>query len=498
MPRKAIIRPAIIRILEDSSRPLRFSELKTEVKKRLNRNHLDDKQLYYNLQKLLNQRAAEKIIFEGRPAYRLTSSYYEEDLTRTLVEILNKRRPSEVYADLIDSKSASHIVYVVPPAYDYETKKRIDGNSVREEFGVYGGGPMTRIGEFRYIPKWEHPYSAMSSVMLNDFNGLLNTSERRGISELLRWAYWAGCKISIEEDTVYPYPLPVTIERNRKFALKCIEKFKENPTRVAVEQTLLDILSLTEKLIGQDNLADFFSFLYGNNDEYKFLLKKLTSLAQERIGGGEKIFHDFTDFHFKVILGLTRARLIENVRARTHEEQIFLMYGNVWSDFLRSIILTEEILRPSDFRKREDLRDVSGSLEEAVTNVTRLKNYLEPLLEIPSKRKIAIIYLWGFPQVLALSEKEFILEFESWVKAVEKGALDYEPWIFDHARQAIIRTLRAIKRGKTPPPLLLYMRRWTTRDIWEHHPHGKDPEFWSSILKLINARADKLQRYARS
>jgi len=498
MTRKAILRPALIKILERAGKPLRFTELSVSIQKELNRNSLDDKQLVYNLRKLMDQGVLEKTIIDGKLAYRLTYSHYEQALTKALMEILDRRKPSEVYASLTDEKAAPHIVFIAPPAYDYETKKALEQNRQYRDFGTYGGGPMNRVGEIRYIPEWENPTSAISSVMLNDYYGLLDQNERNGISELLRWAYWIGCKCSIEGTGFGPsFSLPRLIKENKAFAIKCIDKFGDNHKRVDLEQTLIKILDLTEELIREDNLSDFLFYLYGELDEYNLLLRKLTLLEEGPVCGGERIFQNFTEFHDKVLLGLFQGGILQDsipFNIRSYKEQLFLMSSKIWDDFIEKVMIRKDLFTPTELKMDKQLRKIHGSLRDAVVSVTKLKNYIKPLLDLSWKRQIMITYCWGFVQTLSLSKKSFIPEFEGWLESLEKGYLDHETLVFEKGIESVIRTIRAIKRGKKPPSLLIDLRSWTTRDIFEQYPYGKDLQFWEKLLAILQKRRGSLQQ----
>jgi len=492
MTRRAILRPLIVKILEESDKPLRFVEIRTKLEEELSRKRLDDKQLSSNLLEMQEQGVLEKRILDGRPKYSLTYSHYEQALTRALTEILNRRKPSEVHADLSDEKLPPHIVFVSPPSYDYETKKAIEEKTLRRNSLTYGGGPMKRIGESRYVPNWDSPASAISSVLLNDFHGLLEPHQQKGIIELIRWAYWLGCRCLIEGNDMGPsFSLDSLISKNKSFAQACIEKFKNDHNRVDLEHTLIRILDLTEELANKENLAEFLSYYYEKFDEYTHFLKRLTMLEEGFVGGGERQFSEFGDFHALVVSGLWRARLLHlnpSFALRSFEETLFLTSGKVWSEFMESIITMKRFCSPAELKEDSNLREIVGGSQVSVKKVRELQRYLKPLTELSRKRQILIAYLWGFSQTTDLSKKSFIPIFEDWLDALEKGRLDNERLIFEEGIESVARSIRAIKRGKSPPPLLLDLQPWNTRDVFEHYPQGKDQRFWENLLKLMRGR----------
>ena len=255
MGRPSLIKPAIIKVLSKADEPIRFNDLCNGVEKELSRKEIDPKQFNVNLQSMVKDGKVEKKLSEGKVAYTLTSSFYEQKLKVTLIELLNSRKLSQLYDRMEGDELPPFIVFLDPPAFDYETKKpfaQSDPNS-------FGGGPMTKLGDIRSVPDWSDPSRAIASVMINDFRGFLSPTESFNLTKMARWAYWIGCREYIENNLFQP--LEKTIEENKHFAEECIQKFGVDIKRVENERKLLRILDLTESLIKKKDLNEFSRIL---------------------------------------------------------------------------------------------------------------------------------------------------------------------------------------------------------------------------------------------
>jgi DNA-binding HxlR family transcriptional regulator len=496
MGRPSIIKPAIVKVLSKSANPMRFGELKHNVIRVLNRKKLDDKQFDTNLQRLREDGIVKKTLFNGKIAYTLTSGYYEQQLKSYLIKLLNERNLSQLYDRLEGEDLPPFIVFLEPPAYDYSTKSPLREKDQASKYHSFGGGPMTKQGDFRIIPDWENPSKSIASVMLNDFLGLLSTEEKRNITELVRWAYWAGCRKEIEQ--MFNTTLLDRINENRNFALECIEKFKQNAERVKTEKNLLTILEITEELIKKDNLADFLSYLSEKQGEHRRLLGEILC-HHGPLSAGERIFSHFLDFGEKIISGLSYAGLLHDNLPLNNipiNERFILSSTRVWDEFFGDILygfvpIHEEIKKDSELNK------IGGTYDDAIDVVSKMKGSLQPLLELPSKRQMVFVYLWGFPETFLLSHKSVIRSFDDWQIALRDGQLDHRVWLFTEKMFArVAKAYNAIKRGRTPLDVRIDKEQWSLQDLYLLHPFGKDVNFWEQLITdLKNRTATKRKVY---
>jgi hypothetical protein len=477
MGRPSSIKPAIISALSKAMNPLRFNELLLKVQIELDRDALDDKQFNTNLQSMVRDGSVERTLLGGKIAYTLTSGYYEQNLKLTLIELLNKRKLTQLY-DRMEGEEAP------PPAFDYETKKPLES----ADFNSYGGGPMTKAGDIRTEPDWSDPSKAICAIMENDFRGFLSPKERYNLIRLCRWAYWAGCRKYIINNAFMS--LEKTIKRNKDFARKCIEKFADDSRRVETENMLLRILDITEELIRKTNLEEFLECLIKYRDEHTRLLNEILC-TEGPMSGGERIFTHFFEFGSQIAAGLSEAKLLHDdmpLNKMPLRERFFLTTNKVWDEFFGQILFR------SNFNNREttmtsDLRMIRGSPEEAVARVKELKQSLNFLLDLPFKRKIAILYLWGFPESVLLSERSVIRDFDEWQAALNEGRLDHRVWLFSEKTLSRLgKAYRAVKQHKMPPNIRIDKVEWSLGDLYRYHPLGKQVEFWQNFIDEIRAR----------
>lgn len=483
MGRKPVIKPAIFIALGESENPLRFSELKKKIIQILNRKRLDDKQLHYNLTQLMDDGVVEKVLFNEKITYKLTTSYYEQQLKSTLLKLLSDMKVSQLHDSLDDDELPPHMVFLNPPAYDYKKNRPIDQLNRVEMSLSFGGGPMEVAGESRIIPSWNDPSGAISSIMLNDFYGLLSKREKSNTIKLIRWAYWAGVRERIEDNT--SFNLAESIKENKKFALNCIKKFKNDHRRIEAEKTLLKILQITEKLFNINNLAELMSYINDKKDEHRHLLNKII-FSEGVMAGGERLFLKFMEFGRMVSSGLYLAGILDGdspYHQIDYRERFLFSSSKVWDDFF--IHLIQDPFYYPEYSTPE-LEEIRGNLEESLDKVRKLKNYLKNILELPFKRKIAIIYLWGFPETFYLSNRGIIRTFAEWREALKNGRLYHRIWIFEEKTLKRLRkAYNAVWRNTEPLPVRIDKEPWTLKDLYNFHPFGKDPAFWDDIIRDI-------------
>jgi hypothetical protein len=490
MGRPSSIKPAIISVLSKATNPLRFSELRLGVQFALNRKSLDDKQFNTNLQSMVSDGSVERTLLNGKVAYALTSGYYEQKLKLTLIQLLNNRKLSQLYDRMEGEEIPPFIVFADPPAFDYEAKKPLES----ADLNSFGGGPMTKAGDIRSVPDWSDPSRAISSIMENDFRGFLSAKERNNLINLCRWAYWAGCKEYIENNMFMS--LEKSIKQNKDFALQCSEKFADDSRRVETEKMLLRILDITEELIRKNNLQEFLGCLIEHRDEHARLLNAILCI-EGPMNGGERIFTRFFEFGSRIAAGLNAAGLLhDNIplnRMPLHE-RFFLTTSKVWDDFFNGILFGPDF-GDSDPMIVSDLQRIGGTQKEAIVSVREFKDSLNFLLDLPFKRKIAVLYLWGFPESVLLSDRSSIRDFDDWRSALNEGRLDHRVWLFSEKTLSRLgKAYRAVKQHKAPPNIRIDKEEWSLEDLYWYHPLGKQVEFWRDFIDEIRTRAGKKRR----
>ena len=483
MGRKPVIKPAILIALSEAENPLRPSEVREKILQILNRKTLDDKQLYYNLNQLIENGVVEKILFNGKVAYKLTTSYYKQQLKSTLIKLLGETKVSHLVDSLDDDELPPYIVFLNPPAYDYEKKTPIEQLDRHDIAFSFGGGPMKYAGESRITPSWNEPSGAISSIMLNDFNGLISDIEKKNTLEMIRWAYWIGFRKTIEDDSYFN--ISKSIKENKKFALKCIEEFKNNHKRVEAETSLIKILEITEELVNKKNLSELIYYINDNKDEYNHLLNKIM-ITEGGMAGGERLFLKFLEFGRMVSYGLVVAGILQGdsfEHRLDYREHLLLSSSKVWDDFFHQLIQGPVYL--TDYYANE-LKEIKGNLNESLDKIIQFKIYINNILELPFRRKIFITYLWGYPELSYLANKGIIRTFSEWKEALIKGRLNHRIWLFeDKTLERLRRAYYAVRRNKEPLTIRIDKEPWNFRDLYNYHPFGKDPTFWEGIIRDI-------------
>ncbi|MFX0141638.1 MAG: hypothetical protein ACFFDN_48825, partial [Candidatus Hodarchaeota archaeon] len=484
MGRPSKIQPVIITVLSQSETPLRFSEIKEKVMLELKREKLDDKQLDYNLKKLLDEGEIEKILYDDKPAYVLSTSYYEQSLKSALIKLISNRSLSQLYDRLEGEDQPPYIVFLDPPAFNYQTNSPIETLGYYEKYNLFGGGTM-EPGNIRIEPNWINPLGSISSVMLNDFWGLYSIQKQDKIIQLLKWAYWFGCRKYIDDNTYFN--LQNAIKENRVHAKEIIEKYSQDQKRIEAEKALLSILDLTEELFEKDNLGLFLSYLFSNKSRYENLLNIIYSSGGS-MNAGERIFSNFFKFGSMVIDGLAEAGLLEvdkPLNRLSMKHQYFISSSEVWTNFIEELFLIPNFpLSDSDIT--DSFNDVKGTQEESIQKVKLYGDIFTDLIELPFKRKMVLVYLWGFPETIHLSNRSVIRTFDDWLSALKKGNLDHRNWLFsEKTLDRLEKAYRCVKRRKEPMDIRIDKEPWTLRDLYLHHPFGKEVDFWDKIIQAI-------------
>jgi hypothetical protein len=188
--------------------------------------------------------------------------------------------------------------------------------------------------------------------------------------------------------------------------------------------------------------------------------------------------------------GLWAAGLLDNDSLRKEPTSRFLSsFPSVWNHFIGVIL--------QDFLTREELQNINGEPNEILGSIKERRAYLEILKDIPARSKMQITYLWGFSEVFNVSDKEFLVQFERWKKALEEGNLDHRSFLFNEGLKRLERAYNAVRRGKRPPDLRVCYESWTLLDLHKYHPRGKDPQFYEELLTQVRKRKPENQRLYR-
>jgi len=450
MGRRPILRKMIINILLSADH-LRFKEIRERLEKiRGKKTHHEN--IAHNLNKLIEERLVEKVPFEGKWVYRLTKNYYEEQAKATAISILQSKDQKKFHIKLEESDPP--FIAFIDPFKPFEEK-------------------YTKTTYF--LPHgmdWSDVSYVIAARMLEAFTEL-KPNVQKGIIKLLAYAYWYGTRSLIEN----AYPKDV-IKEQMDYVSEIIKRAKAegDQERVEAEEAILSLWKIVGELTSKDNLRDFLNFL-GNN---VFDVKKLQSKVLRKMGhfmaAGELVFDSFLEFHSCVMSGFWCAGFIQ-------KKQNFLMsFSTIWDRFIDTIF--------SDFASPEELENIKGDMNETLNKIRIYKEYLEPLKILPFKSKICIIYLWGFDEIFEVSSKAFLPYFEQWYKALEKGHLGHHTLLLTEGIKRLEKAYRRVKKHKPPADEKIDFVHWTLKDLYEHHPKGKELEFWDDLILKIRKQLD--------
>ena len=330
---------------------------------------------------------------------------------------------------------------------------------------------------------WSDPTALFTSRLLEIFTDL-DENEQNGVSKLLTSAYWCGVKLHISD---YGYgSLSEDLKHSKDFVYECIENAEKrnDVRRVEAEKIIIKILEITQSLIEKENLGDFLSFLEKNTHDVRLLQNKLVSLTGQWMQSGERIYDDFLDFHKLIIFGLNEADLIPDGKLRNYpfiDFRFLRSYSNFWDGFMQRVI--------TEFVSPEDLKAINGNLDESKKRVKDYNKFVNVLTSFPLKGKMILVYLWGYPEVFQIANKDFLPEFEQWLEVLKIGYLDHRSWIFEKDNIAkLIKAYKDVKKGIMPQEGFIDQVSWSFKDIYNQHPRGKELSFWNELLIELNNR----------
>jgi len=455
MPRKRQIDRYIIQVLQNAPSPLRFSEIA------LNLSHLLKKEIKNpviaeNLARLMEQKFVEKIIEDGRLKYRLTQQFYAKQTLQTLQGLLNNIEKQHFLSSLETTNPPSIIftpqVRNKPQIVSFFNPAAIDFNN---------------------------PADIIARRMMEAF--LTYPPEKQEEAEkLLLWAYWAGVQSKISDKDWRG-----TIDAAEGFAEEEKRRQQEGGgvlCRIKAEEALLKIIGIVKELIQKPNLQEFFNYLFEKEEEVKRLKGEIAKqIHRSFIGGGENLFDEFLNFHAIILRGLSEAKLLpREVEGEEYDLRFLSAYEEVWNAFF--LLLLERL-------DRGDLSNIRGAAGEAATTVRYYGDGFRILRALPYQSRVFLVYLWGYPEVIMLSDKSFLPNFEEWLKALKSGWLDHRSHLFSRSvEQSLLKAYRNVTRGKPPPDEKIDIEAWTLYDLYRNHPRGKDPVFYMEILNAIRGR----------
>jgi DNA-binding HxlR family transcriptional regulator len=457
MGRTPVIRRLVLNALRDSKNLLRFSEIREEIGKALSKK-VNDKSIAENLTYLVKEGLAEKLVKSNHVVYRLTSNYFSTQAQDTLNVIFDQSKNFDFHYDF-EGDNPPFMSYIQKTKYPYLQKETI---CFAPE-----------------IQDWAEPVGIIASRMLESLNELpVDTQE--SITRFFAFAYWVGVQRRIAQYT-FGETLPETIKRCKDFAVKVLRRAEEewkDTRRAKAEKALLDILELTNELATKDNLLDFLVFLKNKTSEVKNLQSIILENTGHYMQGGEKIWDCFLNFHDIVISALNLCDLIPNGRHIAHTERHFFGYSTIWDEVIGRIIEPD---------LNEWFANIKGGIPDSIKAVKSNVGCLEEIKKLPFESKVLITYVWGYPDIFLIADKSFLPAFEEWLAALKQGNLDHRAWIFDRVDK-VAKAYRRVKSGKEPANDIIDLEHWTLRDIYIHHPRGKDTDFWEELLKLLELR----------
>jgi hypothetical protein len=466
--RRPIIREAIIDVLRSSECPLRFGEIKREAAHKLNRKveDVNDQNIADNLLILTNKGQVEKAITSGDVTYELTNSYYKMQNKTLVKSLLDSADVKDFYPRFEDESN--------PPFTAFFDNLDALTDPMRSKTVQYF---------IPHLANWSTPLDLIERRMLESFTDL-PIDEQKGVAKLLAHAYWYGIQSLVKEFGFSP--LDESLLKCKNYALQCIDGAEERGDlkRIEAERAIIEIIELTEKIISKKNLKELLDFFYNTSLRIKQLQGHVLDSVGQFMCAGEKVYDNFLEFHNCVVSALLDAELIPKGRKRGYpflEFRHFMNYSDVWDEIISSII--------SQFNTTEELQGVNGDLSQSLKMVKNNEKYLWSLIKLPFQSRMFIVYLWGYPEVFKIADKDFLPIFEKWMEALRTGYLDHRSWIFDEkAITTVINAFKAVKRGKAPPEGLIDIEHWTILDLYRYHPRGKEVSFWKELLIELNKR----------
>jgi DNA-binding HxlR family transcriptional regulator len=465
--RTPILKNGILMLLEEAKAPLRLSELREELERKLNRK-IHPEAIAAALKTLAKEDWIAKKLVHGKIAYELSNQYHKQSVRNLLARIIESFRIEELEANFIWGKERlPNVVYISPsPKNPHETASQSD---MKMSVDV----------------DWQNPSSGISSIICNDYL-LLPSNVREGLTNLILWSYWIAIQEQKRPHKVYGAELDSIESRLKdclKFSSSVLKKAKERSDnrRIQAEEAIIRILNITLELLKKENLVDFLEYANENKDHVKKEEDTILATQGHFMASGERIFHNIAiEKSDMVFYGLSsieeKIDKVVGLKSIFKEPELSLDSA-VWNEFVHFLI---------DVSPPALINQVKGSFELATKKAKGYLRYLNDLIGLVRRRQMMAIYLWNVP-VKKESEKYLKLPmFEEWFKALKMGQLSHRIWLFEEdALKKMESAYRAVKRGKRPEPWKIDKEFWTLRDLYELHPKGKSPEFWQEILTAL-------------
>jgi len=450
-----IVRNALLRVLTSAERPLSFSDVKQRTGEILLGKRVHEKTIAEALKVLVKAGLAEKVIIEGKSSWGLTTRYYVSSLQSSLRKLITKGVINDI-GKVQDHGSINmtipHTIFLIPPQDELHVADTC-GKSL--------------------LVSWSTPAEGTASTLVNDYL-CLNEPVREGLGKMIVWAYWTGLKNYAQSTTI------ANLQRVKSFVDRAfVAENRKNIPLTAGEQAVVNIIALTEELLAKENLKEFLSFAI----EKETVVKDLERTASKLFVGdiAKRLFSDLTsDFGERVFDGLDSVGQMERLESLFPKSM--LAAQDVWNLFIRSLIV--------DYVWSSSATSINGNLEESRKKLEDHLCFLPSLADLMKRRKVAALYLWGFPDFHEEAEMPSkISEFDSWLEDVKSGDADHRVWLFEEKTiNRVRRAYRSVVMGRAPLPQRIDKEKWTLLDIFRHHPQGRDPKFWLDIVEALTKR----------
>lgn len=463
MGRPPVLRKAILQVLRKAEKGLGLAELTLRVRKELAR-EVRENSVSNTLQPLVKAKDVVRYFADSTPVYALAGQLHVESLVNSVYSLIKGEAGGNV-SKLVDNGLMTHsvpyTVFLVPP---------------QDEDDIMG-----RADVFRVV-RWNSPAGGIASLLLNDFH-CLESEERHGVTLLLEWAYWCGIREYSERfvPRIDPRPLKSILQNLKRSIDGQVEKARANGdgNREKGERAVLEILELIEKLVEKQTLADFLTEAYA----VKYRIEALHTIVRDAIDThtsvGEQIFDDLVNETYAMTMcGLQAAGLWDSISDSLHGHM--LAAHDVWNSFVSSIIW-------ADLEDGADLKNVRGNRITSRQKVRRHARHVDTLVRLMRARQVAALYLWGFPEVDVVAEKDYKLrDFDDWLEALENGQLDHRVWLFEERTFRLLRVaLKAVRDGRSPPPLRIDKEPWNLADLYKNYHRGGEVEFWEKLRDTL-------------
>ena len=486
----------------------------------LKRASLQHSAVNHALRQLEARGKVEKVPISGHFEYRLTKQERLTSAKNTIIGIIGAFSPAEV-AESLDSMSSRfnvpHFVAVRPPKPADESPKFLGKDPLGEEWSD--------------VMEERSPNALIVSSILADYVNLKPEARDR-IAEFLGWAIWTRFLVLRDGQTVGRKRVKGINDELDSWAsawrwqMNFVNKSKDAKLTsrwAATKERSREANQFTKALIRRKNLASLITALRPLTEEDWHKVYLAVGDRVEELQGLYYRPEESLEFALRTI----SSKLAPNFGLRVPTGVLssilrFILFESSDERFLPGsttpiLHFTRDSLgqfhqlnldpinkfpREGTWNPPRALKVVDGDLATSRGAINRLEQSIEELWNLITRRSIAIVHLWNFPQIdIERRRSEVLGEFDRWMKATEnldQVRLPELPFGFVGSRD-ILRAWRKVRREELPGLVstsvegnimnadgTIRPRRIESNvlaELHEFHYRGKEPEFWHQFAE---------------